>query len=209
MALTSLSTGGQGTVLRGFPDKNGWAADLVYKESIMKDRTLCFLTRGNPPSEVLLGLKKCGFGAGKYAGFGGGVETGETIEAATARELEEETGIKVSVNDLRQVGHLIFLFPSKPAWSQVVHVFVAKEWAGNPVESDEMKPAWYKIDEIPFERMWADASYWLPLVLGGKRIKARFVFKDDNETADEANLEEWSDGEPSRVGLRELASNLV
>jgi 8-oxo-dGTP diphosphatase len=77
----------------------------------MNDKTLCFLIQGNPPHKVLLGLKKTGFGAGKYAGFGGGVETGETIETATVRELEEETGIKVSINDLYPIGHLTFLFP--------------------------------------------------------------------------------------------------
>jgi hypothetical protein len=33
----------------------------------MKDKTLCFLVRGNP-TQVLLGFKKAGFGAGKYMG---------------------------------------------------------------------------------------------------------------------------------------------
>ena len=160
----------------------------------MGDRTLCFLIRGNP-RQVLLGLKKAGFGAGKYAGFGGGVEAGETIEAATVRELEEETGIKVSINDLYPIGHLTFLFPIKPSWSQVVHVFLAKVWQGNPEESEEMKPIWCMIDEIPFERMWNDASYWLPLVLTGKGIRASFVYKDDNETVGEAKIEDWDDGE--------------
>jgi 8-oxo-dGTP diphosphatase len=77
----------------------------------MNERTLCFLVRGNPASEVLSGLKKTGFGVGKYAGFGGRAEIGETIEKAAVRELEEETGIKVSTNDLHPIGHLTFLFP--------------------------------------------------------------------------------------------------
>ena len=156
----------------------------------MSNRTLCFLMRGNPPTEVLLGLKKTGFGAGKYAGFGGKVESGETIEAAAIRELEEETGIKISTDDLCPLGRLTFLFPSKPNWNQVVHVFTANVWAGNPEESDEMKPVWCRMDEIPFENMWDDASYWLPLVLKGKKIEARFVYKDDNETVGEAEIEE-------------------
>jgi 8-oxo-dGTP diphosphatase len=40
--------------------------------------TLCFLMRGNPPSEILLGLKKVGLGQGKYGGFGEKIEAGET-----------------------------------------------------------------------------------------------------------------------------------
>jgi 8-oxo-dGTP diphosphatase len=137
-----------------------------------------------------LGLKKTGFGAGKYAGFGGKVESGETIEAATVRELEEETGIKVSIDDLYSVGRLTFLFPSKPNWSQVVHVFLAKSWSGTPKESDEMQPTWCLINEIPFGSMWHDAPYWLPLVLKEKKIEAKFIYKDDNETLSEAKIEE-------------------
>jgi 8-oxo-dGTP diphosphatase len=158
----------------------------------MSERTLCFLTRGNPPREVLLGLKKKGFGAGKFAGFGGRVESGESIEAATIRELEEETGIHIPINDIYPIGRLNFSFPFKPNWSQVVYVFMARAWAGNPEESDEMKPVWCLIDRIPFESMLDDASYWLPLVLEGKRIKASFVYNEDNETVGKAKIEEWN-----------------
>jgi 8-oxo-dGTP diphosphatase len=77
----------------------------------MKDKTLCFLVRGNP-TQVLLGFKKAGFGAGKYAEFGGAVEPGETIEVAAVRELFEEAGIKVSESALTPMGRLTFLFPS-------------------------------------------------------------------------------------------------
>ena len=51
----------------------------------MIDSTLCLPVRGDPPTEVLLGLKKAGFGAGKVTGFGGKVEPGETIVAAARR----------------------------------------------------------------------------------------------------------------------------
>jgi 8-oxo-dGTP diphosphatase len=80
----------------------------------MIDRTLCLLTRGNPPDEVLLGYKRIGFGAGKYMGIGGKVESNETVVSAAVRELEEETGIKAMEQDLHYVGHLTFRFPSTP-----------------------------------------------------------------------------------------------
>lgn len=158
----------------------------------MRDRTLCFLIRGNPPTDILLGFKKIGFGAGKYAGIGGKVEPGETIAMAAARELEEETGIQVSEKDLQQVGHLTFLFPASPDWSQVVHVFLATTWNGEPVESEEMMPAWFKVNDIPFERMWQDNSHWLPRILAGERIRARFTFREDNETIGELEMETWA-----------------
>lgn len=39
------------------------------------------------PGKVLLGMKKRGFGAGKWNGFGGKVEPGETIEAGARRYI--------------------------------------------------------------------------------------------------------------------------
>jgi 8-oxo-dGTP pyrophosphatase MutT (NUDIX family) len=157
----------------------------------MQDRTLCFLIRGDPPIEVLLGLKKTGFGAGKYVGIGGKVEPGEMTAAAAIRELEEETGIWVSESDLQRVGCLTFLFPVSPDWSQVVHVFLATTWNGDPVESREMMPAWFRVDDIPFEQMWQDNVHWLPRILAGERIQASFTFKADNETVDELEIEAW------------------
>jgi mutator protein MutT len=156
----------------------------------MRDATLVFLIKGEPPDEILLGLKKAGFAQGKFNGFGGKVENGETIEKAAMRELREETGIRVSVQDLQRMAHLTFMFPAKPEWDQVVHVFLARRWEGDPTETGEMKPAWYKVSEIPIQNMWQDDPHWLPLVLRGKRIRARFTFQEDNETVGAIEIEE-------------------
>ena len=158
----------------------------------MQHATLCYLIRGSPPSEILLGLKKAGLGEGKYGGFGGKIEAGETVTMAAIRELWEETGIKVLEKDLQQMGHLTFLFPAEPDWSQVVHVFLATKWDGDPVESTEMIPAWFASADIPFQQMWQDVYHWLPRVLAGERIRAQFTFKADNETVDEVEIEPWA-----------------
>ena len=164
---------------------------MMQQELTMIHATLCYLIRGNPPSEILLGLKKAGFGEGKYVGFGGKIEAGETVTGAAVRELQEETGVKVCEKDLQYVAHLTFLFPAKPDWSHVVYAFLATKWEGTPRESREMIPAWFAMNNIPFERMWHDVYFWLPRVLAGERIRASFTFKDDNETVDEFKLEPW------------------
>ena len=41
-------------------------------------------------------MKKRGFGEGKWNGFGGKVEEGETILQAALRELKEECGASVA-----------------------------------------------------------------------------------------------------------------
>jgi len=157
----------------------------------MQHATLCYLIRGSPPSELLLGLKKAGLGEGKYGGFGGKIEAGETVTMAAVRELWEETGIKVLEKDLQQMGLMTFLFPAKPDWSQVVHAFLATKWDGDPVESREMIPAWFASADIPFQQMWQDVYHWLPRVLAGERIRARFTFQEDNETVDEVEIKPW------------------
>jgi 8-oxo-dGTP pyrophosphatase MutT (NUDIX family) len=161
----------------------------------MNNRTSCLLIRdGVPGGEVLLGLKKRGFGTGKYSGFGGKVEDGETIAAAAVRELEEEASIRVDERDLRPVGHMTFLFPNRPAWNQTVHVFLVREWRGDPLESGEMKPVWFRINELPFKEMWQDAFHWLPDALEGKKLRMRFVFADDNENVRSVHREAFLDG---------------
>ncbi len=163
----------------------------------MNQRTLCFPVRGNPAREVLLGLKKAGFGAGKYAGFGGKVEAGETITTAALRELWEEAGLEAQEAALRPVAHLTFLFPARPTWSQEVHVFLVTAWEGTPRESPEMRPAWFPVDRLPLAQMWQDGAYWLPRILAGEWVRATFTFGEDHETVVHVSLETTPPSAPS------------
>jgi ADP-ribose pyrophosphatase YjhB (NUDIX family) len=173
-----------------------WHGDepAYFDRQTLPEATLCFPIHGHPPDRMLMGFKKGGFGAGKYDGFGGKVEPGETVAAAAARELAEECGLQVAAADLRYAARLTFVFPYRPAWSQVVHAFLATTWQGEPEESDEMRPAWFAPDEIPYGRMWQDSAHWLPRVLAGERIQAHFVFAADNESVDRVEIEAWAGG---------------
>jgi len=133
-------------------------------------------------------MKKRGFGAGKWNGAGGKINAGETIEEATTREVDEELGVKLNEKHLENFGDIKFYFKNKPDWDTRVHVFLIKSWEGEPRESEEMKPQWYKYQEIPYDEMWIDDIYWLPKVLNGHKIEAEFHFNEDGSSFDKYNI---------------------
>jgi 8-oxo-dGTP pyrophosphatase MutT (NUDIX family) len=132
--------------------------------------TLLFLIKND---QILLAMKKRGFGAGRFNGVGGKPEESETIEQALVRESIEE--ISVRPTKFEQVALIDFdeYFKGEPAIMHI-HVFIATEWTGEPTESEEMVPEWFNQNKIPFNQMWPDDPYWLPQVLDGKKIKANF-----------------------------------
>jgi 8-oxo-dGTP pyrophosphatase MutT (NUDIX family) len=124
---------------------------------------------------ILLGMKKKGFGQDRWNGFGGKVEPGESIEAAAVREMREESGVEVS--NLQERGIITFEFEDGQDPVEM-HIFEPGRFSGEPAESDEMRPAWFLCDDIPFDDMWPGDRYWIPLFLGGKNFKGRFRFAD-------------------------------
>lgn len=147
------------------------------------DLTLVMVCRN---SEILLGMKKRGFGKGKWNGFGGKVELDETIENSAKRELFEEASIKAKKIDKR--GFIEFEFQDEQE-ILVVHIFKVDDFSGEPKESKEMVPEWFDVEKIPFSEMWSNDIYWVPLLLENKKFKGRFVF-DNKENIVEKELKE-------------------
>ncbi len=149
----------------------------------MMQTCLCLIRRhGADGPEVLLGLKKSGFGAGKWVGLGGHIEEGEKPEAAAVREVWEESGLLVPADSLQHMACIEFRFPVRPSWDQTADVFVTSVYQGEAAESDEVAPRWFGEHELPLSLMWDDAKYWLPLVLGGERADVVITFADDCAT---------------------------
>ncbi len=141
-----------------------------------KQLTLCIV---HQPPRILLGMKKRGFGAGRWNGFGGKVAPGETVEQAASRELAEESGL--TADSMEKQGILEFEFEENAKNAEnadilEVHIFKIHEYSGQPTETEEMKPQWFDVDKIPFNEMWPDDLYWVPLFIKGRKFRGRFLF---------------------------------
>lgn len=141
---------------------------------MMKIMTLCI---AHQPPKVLLAMKKRGFGQGRWNGLGGKVQDGETIEQAAKREAFEEAGIKLG--ELQKMGVIDFFWKTKPDVLRV-HIFKSESFLGIPTETEEMKPQWFDINQIPYPAMWQDDVYWMPLFLEDKKFLGKFIFDDQD-----------------------------
>lgn len=140
--------------------------------------TTTFVEKGGA---ILLGRKKRGFGVGRYFGFGGKVEPGESILQAALRELREEACIEAVRYEKCAVVTFRFDTMAQP-WE--MHAYRVLEYAGEPAETAEMAPAWFDRSALPYGEMWEDAALWIPTVLEGKNICAHFSFRGLHDITD-------------------------
>lgn len=136
--------------------------------------------------KLLLGMKKRGFGEGRWNGYGGKVDPGETIEESLVREMQEESGLTLTKFEKRATMYFEF-----KDYSEIieVNVFAINEYEGELIETEEMKPKWFDIDDLPWKDMWPDDLHWYPLFFAGKKFEGNFLF-DENENVIRHELEE-------------------
>lgn len=155
----------------------------VAVNNMKKIQTLTMFRKGN---KILLGLKKEGFGAGRWNGFGGKREGQETIEKCARRETKEEIG--VVIKKMEKFCLMEFRFQGGKNVIEV-HGFDVKKYSGRPKEIEKLIPQWFEIKDIPFSKMWSDDIFWYPLYLAGKKFKAQFLFNETGSETLKVNLE--------------------
>jgi ADP-ribose pyrophosphatase YjhB (NUDIX family) len=159
-------------------------------EKPLRQATITFLVT---ETDILLAMKKRGFGQGKWNGVGGKPNEGEEISRTAIRETQEE--IKVTPENMELVATLNFYFPyvaKDKNWNQQVLVYLSRAWTGDPQETEEMSPRWFSKQDIPYSEMWWDDEIWLPIILRGSRVIASFMF-DENEKIIDQIVEEVND----------------
>lgn len=86
----------------------------------------------------------------------------------------------------------MFEFVNDPVLLEV-HVYRTYSYTGTPIETEgiilfiiifiiifillEMKPRWFKHQDIPYKDMWPDDKLWYSLMLNGKYFNGNFKFE--------------------------------
>lgn len=146
---------------------------MIDREESYKKTTIVFPI---VESEILLGMKKRGFGEGWWNGFGGKLEEGETYDDCAKRECLEEAGIEVG--QLTHIANLHFFFDN--ILKVVSKAYISNGLKGVPTESDEMKPELFNIENMPYHNMWPADRIWVPKSLRNDDKPLGFIvnFKD-------------------------------
>ena len=121
--------------MRPYPDRPVLGVGAV----VLDGERVLLVKRGHAP------LK------GQWSLPGGGVETGETLEQAVAREVLEETGVTIEVGPIVEVLDRI----SRDSEGRVEHHFVLVDFVARPSggllrsASDAEDAEWVRLSELP------------------------------------------------------------
>ena len=142
--------------------------------------TLLYIIKDN---KILLAEKKRGFGVGKLNGVGGKIENDESIEQAMLRETMEEIGVKPIDFEQRAIIHFDLFYKGEKE-KEDTYVFVASNYIGELIETEEMKPKWFELKNLPFEKMFSDERLWLNSLIEGKKFEANIILDENFNTTD-------------------------
>jgi 8-oxo-dGTP diphosphatase len=147
----------------------------------MKLATLCYIIDREKNLTLMLHRikKENDFHEGKWNGLGGKFEPKETPEECVIREVNEESGLKISSPHLN--GFITFpLFDGKDDW--YVFLFTADKFNGELINSNEGKLEWIPNDKLLSLNLWEGDQIFIPWLFGSKFFSAKFTYDNKKLT---------------------------
>lgn len=121
--------------------------------------TLCYLERGDEYLMLHRISKKNDINKDKWIGVGGHLEDAESPEECIKREIYEETGYDISLEDLEF--RAIITFVSQKGDYELMSLFTAKAPDTEPKDCDEGKLEWVKKENIYNLNLWEGDKIFL------------------------------------------------
>ena len=141
----------------------------------MKLATLCYVRQAGQTLMIQRVKKTHDMHQGKWNGLGGKLNPGETPEECAAREIYEESGLRV--RNPRLKGFLTFpTFAKDEDW--YVFVFVVEDFEGELIDSPEGDLHWVNNSDLTTLNLWEGDAIFLPWLDQQGVFSGKFVYKD-------------------------------
>jgi 8-oxo-dGTP diphosphatase len=143
----------------------------------MKLATLCYVIDKKKNSTLMIHRvkKENDYHRGKWNGLGGKFEPGESPEECAVREIKEESGLKVK--KIKMKGFITFpMFDGKEDW--YVFLFIAEEFEGELIDSNEGKLSWIPNNQLTEINLWEGDKYFIPWLFKEKFFSAKFIYEN-------------------------------
>ena len=130
---------------------------------MMKNTTLCYITRGDEVLMLHRVKKKNDINKDKWIGIGGKFEDGESPDECLLREAREETGLTLTAWQCRGV----VTFLSEGEDGEYMYLFTADGFEGELKECDEGDLQWVSRDFLGQLPKWEGDQIFLDLLWQG------------------------------------------
>ncbi|MDP3150683.1 MAG: 8-oxo-dGTP diphosphatase [Ignavibacteria bacterium] len=143
----------------------------------MKLATLCYVKNRKANTTLMLHRikKENDVHEGKWNGLGGKFERSETPEECVIREIKEESGL--TIVDPKLKGFITFpLFDGVHDW--YVFIFVAENFSGELIDSDEGKLEWIPDEKLTQLNLWDGDQIFMEWFADDKFFSAKFFYEN-------------------------------
>lgn len=93
----------------------------------------------------------------------------------------KDNKIGISAKNLLYHGTLSFYMDGETELSILNYLFSTKDFSGEATSTKGGEVRWFDCNNMPYEEMFPNDAYWLPLLLDGIKFNAKFYFDKENK----------------------------